>query len=110
MPTSANPLATSETYAHVLSLDGAWACSLVWANGGDAIADVIEEKSGLDAGIRKRVSGVRFTPIEMECGPDMSPSFYLWLSAALEGTYLRKAGSVIRFDEQMRPASEIAFA
>jgi hypothetical protein len=110
MPTSANQLAKSETYAHVLFLDKAWASSPIWANGGDAIAEVFEEKSGSSTGIRKYVTGVRFTPIEMECGPDLSPSFYLWLSAALEGTFLRKAGSVVHLDEQMRPASEIAFA
>jgi hypothetical protein len=77
-----------------LTIDGVAAASPKLVTGGDAVGDVVEEKVGPDGIALKHIAGVRYTDIEVTCGPDMAAPLKDWIQATLARSYLRKGGSV----------------
>jgi hypothetical protein len=93
MPTTQNQLDFTPG-SGLLELSGAFAGRLVSVEGGDAMADVIEEKLGSDSVVRKHVAGVRYSDIELECGAGMEGTFFDWIEDMLTHRFTRKSGAI----------------
>jgi phage tail-like protein len=98
---------TSARYA--LELDGVVAGWLQTAEGGDATADVVQEKLGPDRVVRKHLGAVRYEEITVTCGTGMSKAFYDWIANTLTGKYARKNGAVIATDLNGKPVARLEF-
>jgi hypothetical protein len=65
--------------------------------GGAAVGEVVSAPIGPGGSPDKRISGVRYEPIEVRGGSGMTPAFLDWLAAALENDD-RHDGEVVEFD------------
>src|SRR4051794_21978497 len=92
-----------------LELDGAAAGTLGSANGGDAYGEVVTERPGGDPIARKRITGVHYSPLVLECGTGMSKGFYDWLSATLRSKAERHDGAVVVSDLNGQARSRLEF-
>jgi T4-like virus tail tube protein gp19 len=79
------------------------------AEGGAAMADVIEEKAGPDHIVRKHIAGVKYEDITVNCGTGMSKALYDWISDTLQGNYVRKNGALVAVDYNFKPESRLSF-
>jgi phage tail-like protein len=93
-----------------LELSGAFAGQLVSVEGGDAAADVIEEKLGSDSVVHKHVAGVRYTDIELECGAGMERTFFDWIQDTLTHKFTRKSGTISFLDSNYQEHSRLEFS
>lgn len=93
-----------------LELSGAFAGQLVAVEGGDATADVIEEKLGSDSVVHKHVAGVRYTDIELECGAGMERTFFDWIQDTLTHKFTRKSGAISFLDSNYQEHSRLEFS
>ena len=92
-----------------LELDGKEAGWLSSAEGGYAMSDVIEEKLGPDAIVRKHIAGVKYEDLTVECGTGMSAAFYDWIRSSLTSTYTRRDGALVALDYSFKQQSRLTF-
>jgi phage tail-like protein len=92
-----------------LDLDGTTAGWVQSMRGGEALSDVVEEKLGPGAVIKKHIAGVKYSDIEVACGTGMSKSFYQWLADTVDRKYSRKNGAVISADYDYKEQSRLSF-
>src|SRR5579864_8436210 len=64
------------------------------AEGGNAFADVVNEKIGADHLSRKHLAGVKYEDITITAGTGMSKGFYNWLSTSVAGSGRSMSGSI----------------
>jgi len=81
-----------------LELDGVTSGDLKSSEGGDAVAEVVVEKVGLDNVVHKHIAGVSYTDLSMSLGAGMSKDLYDWIAATLQRKYARKDGSIVTAD------------
>jgi len=93
----------------MLQLDGATAGSLASAEGGLAVADVVEEKLGPDQVVRKHIAQPKYTDIQLGFGPGMSPNVYQWITDTLDHKHLRKSGVVVTSDYDLKERERLTF-
>jgi hypothetical protein len=92
------------TRSSFLELDKAFAGQLVSVDGGDAMAVVMEETPSSDLVVRKRVAGVHYTDIELECDAAMERSFFEWIQDTLKHKFTRKSGAISFLDGGTEPS------
>ena len=95
---------------HSLELDGFTAGSVESAEGGTAMADVVEEKLGPDHIVRKHIAGVKYEDITVNCGTGMSKTLYDWISDSLKAGNARKNGALVTADYNYKARSRLTFA
>jgi hypothetical protein len=83
-----------------LELEGVSAGPLSNLQGGEAVAEVIEEKAGADHFTHKHVGNVHYNDIVLTFGGGMSKGFYDWIEQATLQNFSQKAGAVITSDPQ----------
>jgi len=83
-----------------LELDGTFAGSLINLQGGEVVAEVVQEKAGADHIARKTITGVRFNDIVVTFAGGMSKDFYDWIRQASLQKALFKNGAIGVFDFQ----------
>ncbi len=66
--------------------------------GGNATADVINEKQGSDQIIHKHIGNPKYENIAVTAGFNMSRSFYDWIAASWKQSFARKDGSIVAAD------------
>lgn len=93
----------------MLDLDGANAGWLASAEGGDAFADVVQEKVGADHIVHKHIAGVKYSDIQIAFGTGMSPSLYQWISDTLAHSFMRKNGALIAADLDFKERERLTF-
>ncbi len=62
--------------------------------GGQAFAEVVEEKAGTDKIVHKHIAGVKYEDVELTVGANMADSFYDWIASVLDRKSQRKNGAV----------------
>jgi hypothetical protein len=93
----------------LLNLDGA-ACGFVTsAGGGDAVGEVVEERSRTELFTKKSIGAVRYDAIELSIGFDMTHSIYDWIKGTWERNYSREDGSIVVTDSSFQAVSERQF-
>jgi hypothetical protein len=92
-----------------LELDAFTAGWVESAEGGAAMADVIEEKAIPYHIVRKHIAGLKYEDITVNCGTGMSKALYDWISDTLEGKYVRKNGALVGVDYNFKPQSRLSF-
>lgn len=80
-----------------LELDGVRVGFLAWAEGGEAVGDVVEVSLGGGNMQKKHVGNVRWAPIRIAFGIAMGQPLYDWIKAFLALQAARKDGAVIAF-------------
>jgi hypothetical protein len=104
------PLQRSFAAGHfMLELDGVDAGWLASAEGGFAVADVVEEKPGADRVVHKHLAGVKYTDIQLGFGPGLSKGLHEWITDTLEGKHLRKNGAVVTADFDFKERERLTF-
>ena len=93
----------------VLGLSGLYAGTLVSAEGGDATADVIEEKLPANPLVQKYLGGVRYPDIELQCGAAMERTFFDWIQDTLTCRFSRKSGAISFLDSNAQEQSRLDF-
>jgi T4-like virus tail tube protein gp19 len=94
---------------YALELEGNPAGYLHSAEGGLAMADVVEEKLGPDQLIRKHIAGVKYSDIELACGAGMSRAFYDWIADTFDHRSSRKAGEIVTAGYDFKERSRLGF-
>lgn len=92
-----------------LELDGSNVGWVESAEGGAAMADVVEEKLGPDRIVHKHIAGVKYEDITVICGTGMSKALYDWISDTLRGTHARKNGALVTADYNYTAESRLTF-
>jgi T4-like virus tail tube protein gp19 len=98
------------TGSSLLELSGTFAGPVLSTEGGDATSDVIQEKLGSDAVVRKHLAGVRYTDIELECDARMERNFFDWIRDTLNHKFMRKSGAISLPDSNHQVGSRVEFA
>lgn len=94
MPVSSNQSAATK---FALELDGVRVGLLAWAEGGEAVGDVVEVSLGGGNMQKKHVGNVRWAPIRISFGIAMGQALYDWIKAFLALQAARKDGAIIAF-------------
>jgi phage tail-like protein len=94
---------------YILKLDNIEVGFLRSFEGGHVTAEVIHEAAGPSYFIKKHIGPPRYEPIILEFGLNMNAPIYNWIRASLEMNYLRKNGSIVTLDYNLKPVSEIEF-
>jgi phage tail-like protein len=81
-----------------VDLDGIMAGWVNSVEGGQASADVVSEKVGVDHLVKKHIAGVKYEDITLVCGLGMSRAFYEWIKSSFDRKYLRKNGHIYYAD------------
>jgi hypothetical protein len=83
-----------------LELSGTNAGWVQDTEGGNATADVVNEKLGTDHLIRKHIAGVKYEEFALTLGFNMQKSVYDWISASWsnQNVFARKNGAVVAAD------------
>src|SRR5262245_25847688 len=107
--TSSTARVNSPIAHRLFSIDGK-----VWGvptnvTGGSISADLVTEKIGPDHIGRKHLAGVKYEDISLEVGAGMSPEFYGWIKASLQGTYSRRNGEIYICDYNYVPRGTLSF-
>ena len=89
-------------------MSGLYAGTLVSAEGGDATADVIEEKLPANPFVQKYLGGVRYPDIELQCGA-MERTFFDWIQDTLACRFSRKSGVISFLDSNAQEQSRLDF-
>jgi len=108
MPITADKRAyVSGKYAiEVDGMAGGW---LHNAEGGNATADVVTEKLGVDHWAKKHIANVKYEPIKMTFGTGMSKGFYNWIKESFDHKYGRRNGAIIGADYNHKEHSRLTF-
>ena len=77
-----------------IELDGASVGFAESVEGGQAFADVVEEKAGADPIVRKHIAGLTFEDLALTVGSTMSAKFYDWIASLFDRKPTRKTGAV----------------
>ena len=94
----------------LLELSGAFAGHLLSMEGGDAMSEVIQERLGSDAVVRKHLAGVRYSDIELECDAGMELNFFDWIRDTLNHKLTRKSGAISFPDFNYQLDSRVEFS
>jgi hypothetical protein len=106
----AMPLQRAFAAGHfMLELDGADAGWLASADGGQAVADVVEEKPGADQVVHKHLANVKYTDIQLGFGAGASKTLYDWIADTLGRKYLRKNGALVTADFDFKERERLTF-
>jgi SAM-dependent methyltransferase len=81
-----------------LELSGLTSGVLKSFEGGEASAEVVVEKLGLDNVARKHIAGVNYSDLSLSFGAGMSSEIYDWIAATLQHKSTPKNGSVTMAD------------
>lgn len=81
------------------------------AEGGNAVADVVNEKVGPNGYAKKHIAGVKYEDIELEIGMGMSKSFYDWISAtfSFDRQHARQDGALISASYDFKELTRLTF-
>ncbi len=94
----------------VLEIDQKESGFLQSAAGGNATADVVNEKLGADGIARKHLAGVKYEDITVNAGTGMSKGFYDWVKASFSPSgFQRKSGAIIAADFNLKELQRINF-
>jgi len=94
---------------YAIELDGISAGWVGSVEGGQATADVVQEKVGADHIIKKHIAGVKYEEISVSCGTGMSKGFYDWIKASFDHAYTRKGGAIIACDYNYKEHSRLTW-
>src|SRR5579872_1464322 len=86
---------------YAIDLGGGFAGWISSVEGGNAVADVITEKMGVDVHHRKHLGNVKYEEISFQCGTGMSNGLYDWIQTGFNltnGTAGRKDGALVFCD------------
>ncbi len=112
-PAAAGPIAQDKrSYVagkFALELDNQVVGWVYSAAGGNATADVVNEKLGPDHIVKKHLGHVKYQPIVIQCGTGMSKPFYQWLKASFDRNYQRKNGAIVACDFNYNEMSRLTF-
>jgi tail tube protein gp19 len=72
------------------------------AQGGNAFADVVNEKLGNDVFVHKHIGGVKYEDIAISAGTGMDKDFYNWVSTSVAGNGRAMSGSIVGADENLK--------
>lgn len=86
---------------YALEIDGQFAGWIESVEGGAA--------SGSEGGAGKRISGMKYEDVRVNCGTGMSRNFYDWIQGSLEGRLSRKSGAVIACDYNYKERSRMVW-
>ena len=92
-----------------LELGGAFVGDVLSVEGGQAKADVVEEKVGPDHIVHKHIAGVKYEDITITCGTGMSKAFYEFIKSTLAASPAPKDGSIKLLDFDNNVVSEMDF-
>jgi len=93
-----------------LELDGQFVGWINSAEGGNAVADVVNEQLGADHIIRKHLGGIKYEDINITVGTGMSHAFYKWIQDTFDKQYTRKNGAIIMADYNHKEISRMNFS
>ena len=82
---------------------------LLSAEGGNAFADVVNEKVGADHLSRKHIAGVKYEDITVNCGTGMSKAFYDWVGTSVGAAGQAMNGSLVLTDFNLKVRSQNDF-
>jgi hypothetical protein len=85
-----------------LQLNEASAGFLSSADGGNATADVINEKVGSDHLARKHIGAVKYEDITVTAGTGMGKEFYSWIQTSIGGAPIAHTGSILGADVNLK--------
>lgn len=85
-----------------LQLNESSAGFLSSADGGNATADVVNEKVGPDHLVRKHIAGVKYEDITVTAGTGMSKEFYSWIQTSIGGAPVSHTGSILGADVNLK--------
>ena len=94
---------------YALELDGESAGWLMNAQGGGAVADVVQEKVGADHFVGKHIGQVRYEDIVVTFAGGMSKALYEWLGQASRNKMTRKNGALIVSDGSYKEQRRLEF-
>ncbi len=77
-----------------IELEGAGVGLAESVEGGQAFAEVVEEKAGADKIVHKRIAGLKFEDLTLTVGSNMSDKFYEWIASLFDRKPARKGGAV----------------
>lgn len=92
-----------------LTLDGVNTGFVKSVEGGSIYAEVIQEPAGADYVVRKHIGQPKYEDFTAQIGFSMAKPVYDWISQSWKGNYLRKNGSVVAMDYNMKASSERQF-
>jgi phage tail-like protein len=94
---------------YALEVDGIMAGWVQSVEGGQATADVVNEKVGPDHIVHKHISNVKYEDISLNCGTGMSRGLYEWIKASFDHNYQRKNGAIIAADFNFKELSRMTW-
>lgn len=94
---------------YALEIDGLMAGWVHSAEGGHAVADVVNEKLGPSHIAKKHIGGVKYEDISIDMGFSMSKAVYAWIAASWSAQYQRKNGAIVAADFDLNAKSEREF-
>lgn len=106
---SAVDKAVAGAWRYAFELGGVLGGYLHSVEGGNAVADVVEEKPGPDHIVHKHIAGVKYEDITLACGTGMSKAFYEWIKASFDLKPMRPDGSIKVLDFDSNIISEMDF-
>ena len=92
-----------------LELDGKHAGWLLSAEGGHAVAEVIEERTEGSLLHKKHIGGVKYEDITVTFGLGMGPGLFDWLKGTFDGKAPRKNGAIVAADFNYKETSRLHF-
>jgi hypothetical protein len=93
----------------LLALDGV-ACGFVkGVEGGAIAAEVVKEAIGSTYYAQKHLGAIRFEELTLGIDLSLDQRVYQWLADTLAGKFVRRDGSIVALDNQLKPVSEREF-
>lgn len=92
-----------------LEIEGQFVGWVKSADGGGPVADVVQEKAGGGQAPKKRLTGVRYDPIRVECYIDALPALADWLRGTQTQGKPRRNGALIFADFNYKAVTRLEF-
>jgi hypothetical protein len=93
-----------------LELNGAPAGYIKSAAGGEPVADVVLERLGPDHIVKKHLGSIRYEPVTVTAGLNMSAAFHNLIQGTLEHKPQRVTGALLELDFDYKEEGRLQFA
>jgi hypothetical protein len=95
--------------SYVFKLDGVQCGFVKSVRGGDAVAEVIEERAGPSTYVKKHIGPPKYEDVALGIDFSLARSVYDWIAASWAMNYQRKDGSIVEADHTFTAKAERQF-
>src|SRR5690349_7159258 len=98
MPQTGQRVDPFRSFNFLVELEGIAQGSFTECSGLGSATEAIEHRQGGDVGIQKLPGRTTYTDISLKWGATVSTELFVWRQQIVDGTILRKNGSIVVFD------------